>query len=79
MARMIRFKLPKTVPKYGYIYINAKAIHAVKPWDNGSKVLYGHGEDAYVEHEPIDIVDAIENNDDHVVDSVVGNFKIISG
>lgn len=79
MTRMIFFKLPKTVPEYGYIYINAKAIQAVTPWDEWSRIYYGHGHHVYVEHKPSDIVDAIENDDDHVTDSVVGNFKTISG
>lgn len=79
MTRMIRFKLPQVVPEYGYIYINAKAIQAVKPCDDWSKIFYGHGENVYVEHKPSDIVDAIEDDADHVTDSVVGNFKIISG
>jgi hypothetical protein len=79
MPRMIRFKLPKTTPEYGYIYINAKSIHAIKPCDDWARVFYGHGNDVYVEHMPIDIVDTIENDFDSVTDSVVGDFKIISG
>lgn len=62
MPHMIRFKLPKTTPEYGYIYINAKAIHAITPCDDWARVFYGHGNDVYVEHKPSDIVYALAND-----------------
>ena len=74
MPNMTRFKLRKNiVPKYGYIYVNVASIQAIIPQEEGSLIVYGSGEEVYVEHKPADIVRALEGDEVCVIDgSAIG-------
>lgn len=69
MPHMIRLKGKKNLPAdTRYIYINVASIHAIQPNDGGSMIYFGSDDHIYVEHQPRDIVFAIDNGHVYVKD-----------